>query len=130
MHIVLLKCLHVQIAFLKSTSCDNQVLVGYIPIPAVAVHLNLKLYKVGLSSHNVYINNILNFQESMTILNARTKKVLKLIVCTSYIYKATLWLTPTIPLYSSLSLSSLSLSLSLSHSHTHHTYKNIFIGRV
>ena len=27
---------------LKFTSCDNQALVGYIPIPAVAVHLNLK----------------------------------------------------------------------------------------
>ena len=32
----------VQIAFLKFTSCNNQVLVGCIPIPAVAVHLNLK----------------------------------------------------------------------------------------
>ena len=42
LHIVLLKCPHVQIAFLKFTSCDNQVLVWCIPIPAVAVHLNLK----------------------------------------------------------------------------------------
>ena len=32
----------VQIAFLKFTSCDNQALVGCIPIAAVAVHLNLK----------------------------------------------------------------------------------------
>ena len=32
----------VQIAFLKITSCDNQDLVGCIPIAAVAVHLNLK----------------------------------------------------------------------------------------
>ena len=32
----------VQIAFLKFTNCDNQALVGYIPIPVVAVHLNLK----------------------------------------------------------------------------------------
>ena len=32
----------VQIAFLKVTSCDNQALVGCIPIAAVAVHLNLK----------------------------------------------------------------------------------------
>ena len=31
-----------QIAFLKFTSCENQVLVGCIPIPAVAVPLNLK----------------------------------------------------------------------------------------
>ena len=28
--------------FLKFTSCDNQALVGCIPIPAVAVHLNLE----------------------------------------------------------------------------------------
>ena len=33
---------HVQIAYLNFTSYDNQALVGYIPIPAVAVHLNLK----------------------------------------------------------------------------------------
>ena len=39
LHIVLLKC---QIGFLKFTSCNNQVLVGCIPIAAVAVHLNLK----------------------------------------------------------------------------------------
>ncbi len=36
------KCPHVQIAFLKFTSGDNQDLVGCIPIAAVAVHLNLK----------------------------------------------------------------------------------------
>ena len=40
--LVLLKCPHVQIVFLKFTSCDNQALVGCIPIAAVAVHLNLK----------------------------------------------------------------------------------------
>ena len=39
LHMVLLKCL---IAFLKFTSCDNQALVGCIPIAVVAVHLNLK----------------------------------------------------------------------------------------
>ena len=39
LHIVLP---HVQIAFLKLTSCDNQTLVGCIPIGAVGVHLNLK----------------------------------------------------------------------------------------
>ena len=40
--IVLLKCRHVQIAFLKYTSCDNQTLAGSIPITAVDVHLKLK----------------------------------------------------------------------------------------
>ena len=39
LHIVLLKC---QIAFLKFTSCDNQALVGCIPIADVAVDLKLK----------------------------------------------------------------------------------------
>ena len=42
LHIVLLNSLHVQIAFLKFTSYDNQALVGCIPISTVAVHLKLK----------------------------------------------------------------------------------------
>ena len=41
----------------------------------------LEIIKIGQSSHKVYSNNLLNFQESMTILNAHTKKVCKLIVC-------------------------------------------------
>ena len=44
-----------------------------------------EIIKIDQSSHKMYSNNILNFQEFMTILNARTKKVWKLIVCTSYI---------------------------------------------
>ena len=40
--IFLLKCPHVQIAILKSTSYDNQALVGCIPIAAVTVHLNIR----------------------------------------------------------------------------------------
>ena len=42
LNIVLLKCRHVQIAFLKFASCDNPTLVGCIPIVALGVHLNLK----------------------------------------------------------------------------------------
>ena len=30
--------------------------------------------KIGQSSHNIYSNNIVNFQEFTTILNACTKK--------------------------------------------------------
>ena len=41
LHIILLKCPGVQIAFLKFTSCDNQGLIGCIPITAVAVNFNL-----------------------------------------------------------------------------------------
>ena len=38
-----------------------------------------EIIEIGQSSHKMYSNNILNFQESMTILNACTKKVWKLI---------------------------------------------------
>ena len=48
------------------TTCDNQALVGCIPIAAVAVDFNLKSYKIGLLSHKIYSNNILNFQEYTT----------------------------------------------------------------
>ena len=44
-----------------------------------------EIIKIGQSSHKMYSNNILNFKESTPILNAHTKKVWKLIVCTSYI---------------------------------------------
>ena len=44
-----------------------------------------EIIKIGQSSHKMYSNNIVNFQESTTILNAHTKKVWKLIVCPSYI---------------------------------------------
>ena len=33
-----------------------------------------EIIEIGLSSHKMYSNNILNFQESTTILNACTKK--------------------------------------------------------
>ena len=42
LYIVLLKYSHIEIVFLKFTRCDNQALVGCIPIAAVAVNLNLK----------------------------------------------------------------------------------------
>ena len=46
----------------------------------------LEIIKIGESSHKMYSNNIVNFQESTTILNAHTKKVWKVIICTSYIH--------------------------------------------
>ena len=45
-----------------------------------------EIIKIGQSCHKMYSNNIVNLEESTTILNAHTKKVWKLIVCTSYIY--------------------------------------------
>ena len=77
----------VQIAFFKFTSCDNQILVGWIPFPAVAVHFNPEIIKIGQSSYKMCNNNILNFQASTTILNACTKKVFKLIEGTTYILR-------------------------------------------
>ena len=45
-----------------------------------------EIIKNGQSSHKMYSNNILNFQESTTILNACTKKVWKLIEGSTYIH--------------------------------------------
>ena len=36
--------------------------------------LEPEVIKISLSSHKMYSNNIVNFQESMTILNTHTKK--------------------------------------------------------
>ena len=44
-----------------------------------------EIIKIGQSSHNMYSNNIVNFQESTTILNACTKKVWKPIECNTYV---------------------------------------------
>ena len=46
-----------------------------------------EIIKIGQSSHKVYSDNILNFQESTPILNASTKKkkVWKLIEFTTYV---------------------------------------------
>ena len=46
-----------------------------------------EIIKIGQSSHKMCCNNIMNFQESTTILNACTKKVWKLIECTTYLLK-------------------------------------------
>ena len=45
-----------------------------------------EIIKIGQSSHNMYRNNLLNFQESIPILNACTKTVWKLIEGPTYIY--------------------------------------------
>ena len=45
-----------------------------------------EIIKIGPLSHKMYSNNILNFQESTTILNACTEKVWNLIEYTTYIY--------------------------------------------
>ena len=44
-----------------------------------------EIIKIGLSSHEMSSNNIVNFQDSTPNLNAHTKKVWKLIVCPWYL---------------------------------------------
>ena len=48
-----------------------------------------EIIKIGQSSYKMYSNNIVNFQESMTILNNRTKKVWKLIEWTTHTHTHT-----------------------------------------
>ena len=45
-----------------------------------------EIIKIGQTSHKMHSNKILNFPESTTILNARTKKVWKSLECITYIY--------------------------------------------
>ena len=45
-----------------------------------------EIINISQSSHKMYNNNILNFQESVRILNACIKKFSKPIECTTYIY--------------------------------------------
>ena len=52
-----------------------------------------EIIKIDQSSHKMYRNDIVNFQECTAILNAHTKKVWKLIVCTSYFILLCLKLT-------------------------------------
>ena len=44
-----------------------------------------EIIKINVSSNKMYSNHILDFQESMTVLNAHSKNIWKLIVCTSYV---------------------------------------------
>ena len=46
-----------------------------------------EIIRIGQSSHKIYSNNRVNFQESTTIINANTKKAWKLIECTTDILK-------------------------------------------
>ena len=70
LYIILLKCPHLQIAFLKFTSCDNS-------NSCCSCSFEPEIIKIGLSSHKMYSNNIVNFQESTTNLNACTKRNLE-----------------------------------------------------
>ena len=78
LHIVLLKCPHVQIAFLKSGFCT------VYSNCCCSCSFEAEIIKIGQSSYKMYCYNIRNCQESTTIFNACTKKVWNLIDYTSY----------------------------------------------
>ena len=72
-----------------------------------------EIIKNGQSSHKMYSNKILNFQESTTILDACTK-VWKLIECTTYINS-----TLNILIYILYGIVHYTSVLGLIHTHTH-----------
>ena len=63
-----------------------------------------EIIKIGQSSHKMYSSNIVNFQESMPILNVCTKKVWNLIDCTAYIYIYIVIHRQTVSLYHNSSM--------------------------
>ena len=80
-----------------------------------------EIIKIGQSSHKMYSNNIVNFQESTTILNASTKKSGNLLNAPRiYIY-----------IYISSILWVWIIHVLNTHTHTHtHIYIYIYIYRV
>ena len=118
LHIVLLKCPHVQIAFFEipqlwqsgfsrvySNTCyhiyqrsapqDNHYTTSTAN-SCYSCSFEPGIIKIGQSSHKMYNNNILNFQESTTILNAYTKKSRNLLNAPRiyiYIYIYIWWLS-------------------------------------
>ena len=76
----------------KVSSCPHCILrihqlwqSGFSRVYSKCCSFEAEIIKIGQSSHKMYGNKIPNFQESTTILNAHTKNVRKLIVCTSYL---------------------------------------------
>ena len=71
LHIVLP---HVQIVFLKFTSCGQSGFSRVYSKCCCSCSFEPEIIKIDQSSYKMYSNNILTFQESMTILNTCTKK--------------------------------------------------------
>ena len=80
-----------------------------------------EIIKIGQSSHKMYSNNILNFEESTTNLNGQSKNVWKLILCTSYlsiylsiVFPDSIYISIYLSIYLSIVLISVSFSLFIS----------------
>ena len=83
MHIVLLKC---QIALFEIHHLWQSGFSRMYSNCCYSCSFEPEIIKIGQSSRQMYSNNMVNFQESTTILNACTKRVRKLIEGTTYIY--------------------------------------------
>ena len=70
-----------------------------------------KIIKIGQSSHKMYSNNTLNFQESMTILNTCTKKSGNLLNDPYTLFNPICISEAMLPKHTHIHLSILSLSL-------------------
>ena len=73
MHIILLKYPHIHIAFLKIPQLWRSGFSRVYSNSCCSCSFEPEIIKDGQSSHKMYRYNILNFQESTTILNACTK---------------------------------------------------------
>ena len=71
LHIILLKC---QIAFFEIPQAWQSGFSRVYSNSYCSCSFEPEIMKIGQSSHKMYSNNMLNFQESTTILNAHTKK--------------------------------------------------------
>ena len=82
MHIVLLKCPHVQIAFLKNSPAVTDLSRVYSNC-CCSCSFEAEIIKIGQSSHKMYSNNS-EFSRVYANFKCLYKKVWKLIECTVY----------------------------------------------
>ena len=97
--------------------------------PKAVCSFEAEIIKIGQSSHKMYNNNILNFQESTTILNACPKKSGKHHLCTLHLVETSaqqsyLVTVPTMPVIKQISLPCTTGYLSLFDTFPNITFKS------
>ena len=74
LHIVFLKCPHIQVAFFEIHQLWQLGFSRVYSSYSCSCLFEPEIITIGQSSHKMFSNNIVNFQESTTILNCCTKK--------------------------------------------------------